>query len=54
MGDRKQEGSVFAPASYRVDTGLGRGWIDVPAEDMLVFHGWNPTDPTTGSRRSWL
>lgn len=44
----KQEGSVFAPASYRVDTGLGRGWIDVPAEDMLVFHGWNPTDPTNG------
>ena len=44
----KQDGNVFAPGSYRVDSGLGQGWTDVPAENMLVFHGWNPNDPTTG------
>lgn len=45
----KQDGNVFAPGSYRVDSGLGQGWTDVPAENMLVFHGWNPNDPTTGA-----
>lgn len=26
----------------------GRGWVEIPASDMLVFHGWNPVDPKTG------
>ena len=46
---QKSGGNAFAPATYRIDDGYGRGWVDVPASDMLVFHGWNPTDPTTGS-----
>ena len=23
-------------------------WIEIPADEMIVFHGWNPTDPTSG------
>lgn len=45
----KSGGSVFQPDTYRVDTGYGQGYVDVPASDMLVFHGWNPTDPTSGT-----
>lgn len=44
----RSEGSVFAPAVYRIDSGLGEGYRDVPASSMVVFHGWNPTDPTMG------
>lgn len=40
--------NVFAPDFYRVDSGRGLGWIDIPASNMLVFHGWNPTEPTHG------
>lgn len=41
-------GSVFAPATYHVDNQHGSA-LDVPASSMIVFHGWNPTDPTCGS-----
>lgn len=23
-------------------------WVEIPAEDMIVFHGWNPVDPKVG------
>ena len=23
-------------------------WMEIPAKEMIVFHGWNPTDPTSG------
>lgn len=41
-------GTVFAPGSYHVDNGRG-GAMDVPAASMLVFHGYNPLDPASGS-----
>lgn len=44
----KMGGTAFAPATYRIDTGLGTGWVDIPADQMIVFHGWNPTDPAGG------
>lgn len=44
----KRDGSVFQPAYYRVYPNLGTSYYDVPADDMLVFHGWNPDDPTQG------
>ena len=44
----KRDGTVFQPDYYRVYSGYGEQWYDVPAGEMLVFHGWNPTDPTSG------
>ena len=44
----KGEGSAFSPGYYRVDTGYGSGYQDIPASSMLVFHGWNPSDPAGG------
>lgn len=44
----KRDGSVFQPAYYRVYPNLGTSYYDVPSDDMLVFHGWNPDDPTQG------
>lgn len=41
-------GSVFAPAVYHVNNQHGTE-MDVPAESMIVFHGYNPTDPAAGS-----
>lgn len=41
-------GTVFAPATYVVDNQRGMT-LEVPAESMIVFHGWNPTDPTCGT-----
>lgn len=44
----KSEGNVFAPATYRIDSGQGDGYKDIPASSMIIFHGWNPTDPSGG------
>ena len=42
--------TAFGFAGYTVafPESAGRG-IDVPAESMLVFHGWNPSDPRSGA-----
>lgn len=45
---RVHGGSVFSPAFYHVDNQHG-SQLDIPAQSMIVFHGWNPTDPTAGS-----
>lgn len=44
----KTSHDVFQPDSYRIDSGYGTGYTDVPASSMIVFHGWHPTDPTSG------
>lgn len=41
-------GSVFAPGSYHINNQHGAA-LDVPASSMIVFHGWNPVDPSAGS-----
>lgn len=41
-------GTVFAPGSYHVDNQRG-SVLDIPASSMLVFHGYNPVDPASGS-----
>lgn len=42
--------SVFAVDSYKVAMpNTGGGFVEIPADDMVVFHGWNPLDPLTGT-----
>lgn len=41
-------GGFFTVGTYVVQTPDGRR-TDVPASDMLVFHGWNPGKPKTGT-----
>lgn len=43
-------GDLFAPGTYIVDPGNGAR-TEIPADQMLVFHGWNPSDPTLGVSR---
>ncbi|WEV68725.1 phage portal protein [Bifidobacterium sp. ESL0775] len=45
----KSDGSAFAPKTYRIHAPMGGQTQDVPASSMLVFHGWNPTDPVAGT-----
>lgn len=45
-------GTVWAPASWVVlppGTAGSAEPIEIPASQMITFHGWNPTDPSTGS-----
>lgn len=40
---------AFTVEAYKVALPNSSGkWVEVPAEDMIVFHGWNPNDPTSG------
>ncbi|WP_285189935.1 phage portal protein [Rhodococcus sp. MEB041] len=42
--------SAFAVDGYKVAIpNSGKPAQNVPAENMLAFHGWNPTDPRKGS-----
>lgn len=41
-------GTFFAPGSYVVQNPDGRR-TPIPAEEMLVFHGWNPGRPKHGT-----
>jgi len=42
------DGTLFEPASYMVTPPAGER-VEISASDMLVFHGWNPTDPRSGT-----
>ncbi len=42
-------GTVFAPADWIVQPPHGAEQLMIPAGQMLVFHGWNPSDPSAGS-----
>lgn len=42
-------GSVFAASDWIVRPPQGLEQIVIPAKDMVVFHGWNPSDPGSGS-----
>ena len=45
---------VIKPAAFRVGgykvavPGSSGRWVEIPADDMIVFRGWNPVDPTSG------
>lgn len=43
----KKIGTAFATTTYRMT--IGARQIDIPADDMLVFHGWNPARPRDGA-----
>lgn len=41
--------SAFNVQAYKVAIpGTTGRWAEIPAEDMVVFRGWNPVDPKTG------
>ena len=41
--------SAFGVQAYRVAyPGVTGQWATIPAEDMIVFRGWNPVDPRSG------
>jgi HK97 family phage portal protein len=46
--------SAFNVQAYKIAipntsvNGSGR-WVEIPAEDMIVFHGWNPMNPKVGT-----
>lgn len=47
-----QGGTVFSPAEWVVQPPASAGSaapIVIPAGEMLVFHGWDPADPSAGS-----
>lgn len=46
--DSQRGGNAFAPATYVVIAPSGER-VPIPAEDMLVFHGWNPGRPKHGT-----
>lgn len=43
-------GSAFTVTAYKVAIpGSAPGqWVEIPADSMIVFHGWNPVDPNSG------
>lgn len=42
-------GGAFNCRGYKVAVPGSTGrWTEISAEDMVVFRGWNPTDPTSG------
>lgn len=43
-----KDGNLFEPGVYVVTPPTGER-VEIPARDMLVFHGWNPSDPRTGT-----
>lgn len=41
--------TAFGVQAYRVALPQSSGrWTEIPAEDMIVFRGWNPVDPRSG------
>ncbi|MDD7812616.1 phage portal protein [Mycobacterium sp. CSUR Q5927] len=41
--------TAFGVEGYRVALpGSSGKWVEIPAEDMIVFRGWNPIDPRSG------
>lgn len=42
--------TAFNVQAYQVAIPNAAGkWVEIPAADMVVFHGWNPIDPKSGS-----
>lgn len=42
--------TAFAVQKYKVALPNNNGqWIEIPAEDMVEFHGWSPADPKVGA-----
>ena len=42
--------TAFSVESYKVALPHTTGkWVEIPADDVIVFHGFNPTDPTSGT-----
>lgn len=42
--------SAFAIEKYKIALPNSNGkYVEVPAEDMIEFHGWSPADPLAGS-----
>ena len=42
--------SAFTVEAYKVALPSSKGqWVEIPADQMLVFHGWDPNDPTQGA-----
>lgn len=44
-------GTVFAPAEYQVHPPYSAEPMSIPADQMIVFHGWTPADPAQGSSK---
>jgi HK97 family phage portal protein len=44
-------GTVFAPAEYLVQPPHSAEPMSIPADQMIVFHGWDPADPSQGSSK---
>ncbi|WP_234793005.1 phage portal protein [Mycolicibacterium fortuitum] len=41
--------TAFSVQAYKVALPNSSGrWVEIPAEDMIVFRGWNPIDPRSG------
>lgn len=41
--------AAFGVAAYKVAMpGTSGRWVEIPADDMIVFRGWNPVDPNSG------
>ena len=41
--------TAFSVKAYKVAIPNTSGrWVEIPAEDMIVFRGWNPVDPKCG------
>ena len=45
---KQSGGTFFAPGNFTVQNPDGEQ-TEIPAEDMLVFHGWNPGKPKRGA-----
>ena len=45
---KQSGGTFFAPGNFTVQNPDGEQ-TEIPAEDMLVFHGWNPGKPKHGA-----
>lgn len=45
---KQSGGTFFAPGNFTVQNPDGQQ-TEIPAEDMLVFHGWNPGKPKHGA-----
>lgn len=44
--------TAFNVQGYKVaipNTTTPGQWVEISSDDMIVFHGWNPTDPTSGT-----
>ena len=45
---RRKGGNAWAPDKYVIQHPRATTTTEVDAENMLVFHGWNPRDPSRG------